>query len=236
MPYKSDRQRRFMHAQHPEIAARWDEEIREGGKRRRKRVSKSLAELGEISKRSGDKGWLESQRDYYKEGFSTKPFPGTTYTQKPGGIPTVDRMTYIKPGKSKEFKGWLKESGQTKRARRSMAGDIVSPVSLATTGVGSTIGASLARRRGGPALTKQGALIGGIGGTIAGIVADTGRTQGKVRLHRQRLLDEAKGKGYLATGKRKGGQDVLGTIKHNAFTSSYNAFPVARRGHPLNDY
>jgi len=28
MPYKSDKQRRFMHAKHPEIAARWDAEIR----------------------------------------------------------------------------------------------------------------------------------------------------------------------------------------------------------------
>lgn len=26
MPYKSDKQRKFMHAQHPEIAKRWDEE------------------------------------------------------------------------------------------------------------------------------------------------------------------------------------------------------------------
>jgi hypothetical protein len=28
MPYKSDKQRKFMHAQHPEIAARWDKEVR----------------------------------------------------------------------------------------------------------------------------------------------------------------------------------------------------------------
>lgn len=26
MPYKSDAQRRFMHAKHPDIAARWDKE------------------------------------------------------------------------------------------------------------------------------------------------------------------------------------------------------------------
>lgn len=26
MPYKSERQRRFMHARHPEIAKRWDKE------------------------------------------------------------------------------------------------------------------------------------------------------------------------------------------------------------------
>jgi len=30
MPYKSEKQRRFMHAKHPEIAKRWDEEY--GGK------------------------------------------------------------------------------------------------------------------------------------------------------------------------------------------------------------
>lgn len=30
MPYKSDKQRRFMHAKHPKIAARWDKKY--GGK------------------------------------------------------------------------------------------------------------------------------------------------------------------------------------------------------------
>lgn len=30
MPYRSEKQRRFMHAEHPEIAARWDAET--GGK------------------------------------------------------------------------------------------------------------------------------------------------------------------------------------------------------------
>lgn len=30
MPYKSDKQRRYMHAEHPDIAARWDAEY--GGK------------------------------------------------------------------------------------------------------------------------------------------------------------------------------------------------------------
>ena len=28
MPYKSDKQRKFMHVNHPGIAARWDAEIR----------------------------------------------------------------------------------------------------------------------------------------------------------------------------------------------------------------
>lgn len=28
MPYKSDKQRKFMHAKHPEIAKRWDQEAK----------------------------------------------------------------------------------------------------------------------------------------------------------------------------------------------------------------
>ena len=28
MPYKSERQRKFMHMKHPEIAARWDAEMK----------------------------------------------------------------------------------------------------------------------------------------------------------------------------------------------------------------
>lgn len=35
MPYASEKQRRFMHAQHPDIAARWDKET--GGKIKRKK-------------------------------------------------------------------------------------------------------------------------------------------------------------------------------------------------------
>ena len=31
MPYRSDAQRRFMHARHPEIAKRWDAEYGGGG-------------------------------------------------------------------------------------------------------------------------------------------------------------------------------------------------------------
>jgi hypothetical protein len=42
MPYASDKQRRFMHAVHPDIAARWDKEIRtkRGTKRRAKNARK----------------------------------------------------------------------------------------------------------------------------------------------------------------------------------------------------
>lgn len=46
MPYRSEKQRRFMHARHPEIAARWDQEY--GGrivpkKRKLKRLRKKRA-------------------------------------------------------------------------------------------------------------------------------------------------------------------------------------------------
>ena len=36
MPYKSDKQRKYMHAKHPDIAARWDKET--GGKVVRKKA------------------------------------------------------------------------------------------------------------------------------------------------------------------------------------------------------
>ena len=39
MPYKSDKQRKFMHAKHPEIAKRWDKEA--GGKVKKSKASKS---------------------------------------------------------------------------------------------------------------------------------------------------------------------------------------------------
>jgi hypothetical protein len=38
MPYRSEKQRAFMHAQHPKIAARWDKET--GGKIVKKSPSK----------------------------------------------------------------------------------------------------------------------------------------------------------------------------------------------------
>ena len=37
MPYASDKQRRFMHARHPDIAKRWDAEIRTGKRKSGKR-------------------------------------------------------------------------------------------------------------------------------------------------------------------------------------------------------
>lgn len=39
MPYKSERQRRYMHAKHPKIAAKWDRKY--GGKVRRGKVKKA---------------------------------------------------------------------------------------------------------------------------------------------------------------------------------------------------
>jgi hypothetical protein len=39
MPYKSEKQRRFMHAKHPDIAARWDKEY--GGKVQAKKKHKA---------------------------------------------------------------------------------------------------------------------------------------------------------------------------------------------------
>ena len=35
MPYKSDKQRKFMHAKHPEIAKRWDKEAKPTPKQRK---------------------------------------------------------------------------------------------------------------------------------------------------------------------------------------------------------
>ena len=40
MPYQSEAQRRYMHAKLPEIAARWDKEMREG----KKSVGRELVE------------------------------------------------------------------------------------------------------------------------------------------------------------------------------------------------
>lgn len=37
MPYKSDRQRRYLHAKHPQIAKRWDEEERKSKAKRKKK-------------------------------------------------------------------------------------------------------------------------------------------------------------------------------------------------------
>lgn len=37
MPFKSEKQRRFMHAKHPKIAERWEREAKAGKKTKRKR-------------------------------------------------------------------------------------------------------------------------------------------------------------------------------------------------------
>lgn len=41
MPYKSDKQRKYMHAKHPRIAAKWDAEIRAGKKKGKGKKKKS---------------------------------------------------------------------------------------------------------------------------------------------------------------------------------------------------
>ena len=48
MPYKSEKQRRFLHAKHPEIAARWDREY--GGTVKGKHSGKRKALLGQMKK------------------------------------------------------------------------------------------------------------------------------------------------------------------------------------------
>lgn len=44
MPFKSEKQRRFMYAQHPEIAARWTKEAKAAGKKpvQKKTASKKV--------------------------------------------------------------------------------------------------------------------------------------------------------------------------------------------------
>ena len=37
MPFKSERQRRYLHAKHPQIAARWEKEAKKGKTHKKKR-------------------------------------------------------------------------------------------------------------------------------------------------------------------------------------------------------
>ena len=65
MPFKSEKQRKFMHANHPEIAKRWEKEYKEGG-----RVK--LSADGYIGKSiKGEYGGVNlsnpSYRKYYKD-------------------------------------------------------------------------------------------------------------------------------------------------------------------------
>lgn len=73
MPYKSDKQRRFMHAQHPEIAKRWDKmprtnanfvgPERRGSDRRKAQHGVFSSEgAGESHRLSGDVHWLLNRR------------------------------------------------------------------------------------------------------------------------------------------------------------------------------
>lgn len=49
MPYASDKQRRFMHARHPEIAARWDREA----KKAHESATKAAAGINSKRKKKG---------------------------------------------------------------------------------------------------------------------------------------------------------------------------------------
>lgn len=40
MPYKSDKQRRYLHAKEPEVAEKFDEEIRKGRKSSKRKASR----------------------------------------------------------------------------------------------------------------------------------------------------------------------------------------------------
>ncbi len=70
MPYKSDKQRRYMHAKHPEIAARWDKET--GGKVAAKPAKKSAAK-----KAAGKKGnpFAERAKELAKDKAKKKAAP-----------------------------------------------------------------------------------------------------------------------------------------------------------------
>ena len=41
MPYRSDKQRKFMHAVHPKIAAKWDKEVDDTKKKKGKGMKKA---------------------------------------------------------------------------------------------------------------------------------------------------------------------------------------------------
>lgn len=77
MPYKSEAQRRFLHARHPDIAAKWDAEIR--GKKKRT-ISKARRDYaGPLEGRRMDDEALaraKNQQKYYSLGGSTLGLTG----------------------------------------------------------------------------------------------------------------------------------------------------------------
>lgn len=72
MPYKSDKQRRYMHAKHPEIAARWDKET--GGKVERKPAKKAAAKKGNP--------FAERAKEMAKKKAAKKTMPGKAVKKK----------------------------------------------------------------------------------------------------------------------------------------------------------
>lgn len=78
MPYKSDAQRRFMHAKHPKIAARWDKET--GGKVAGYGMSKP-AKKG-VAKGEPTKG---SMKGRFKTGAAPAAYKKAVAKRKPRG-------------------------------------------------------------------------------------------------------------------------------------------------------
>ena len=78
MPYKSDKQRRYMHAKHPEIAARWDKET--GGKvAARKPVKKAATK--KVAAKKGNP-FAEKAKEMAKDKAKKKAAPYRKATKK----------------------------------------------------------------------------------------------------------------------------------------------------------
>ena len=62
MPFKSEKQRKYMHANHPEIAQRWEKEYKEGG---RVNLSKGTKYIGPAIK--AEYGGVKLSNPYNKK-------------------------------------------------------------------------------------------------------------------------------------------------------------------------
>jgi len=99
MPYKSDAQRRYMHAKHPEIAAKWDAEIR------RKKVAKAEKPLmsdAELRRRKKLQGHIS--RTTSTLGLTGVGLLGTSLAlkKKPGLLKAVPGLKKANPDKLRE--------------------------------------------------------------------------------------------------------------------------------------
>lgn len=100
MPYKSDKQRRFMHARHPEIAAKWDAEIR-----RKKKVAKAdkpVMSDTELRRRKKLQGQIS--RTTSTLGLTGVGLLGTSLAlkKKPGMFKAVPGLKKANPDKLRE--------------------------------------------------------------------------------------------------------------------------------------